>query len=89
MSRRMLVSTLSAAALSVAIASPALAAAPTYSGGPIYCTFAGEQRDMGLPFGESGQTSWTRKEINDTYRYWASVDQCDRGTLDMSAFTKD
>ena len=89
MSRRTLISTLAAAALSVAIAGPALAGPPTYSGGPIVCSLDGELRDMGFPFGWPDRTSWTRKEINDTYRFWVSADQCDPGTLDMSAFTQD
>ena len=89
MSRTTILSTLAAMALSAAIAGPAIAAAPTYSGGPIYCTLDGVQWDMGFPFGDPDQTSWTRKEINETYRYWVSAGQCDPGTLDLSAFTKD
>ena len=85
MSRRTLISTLAAAALSVAIAGPALGGAPTFSG-TIWCAQDGEPVDMGPNPPAAG---WTRKQINEYYRFYLSVGQCDKGSLDLSNMTKD
>jgi hypothetical protein len=86
MSRRTLVSTLAAAALSAAIAGPALAGAPTYSG-TILCAHDGEAVDMGpnVP----GAIGWTRKQVNEYFRTWTTNGWCDPGSLDLSRMTKD
>ncbi|CAN5734081.1 hypothetical protein BH23CHL8_BH23CHL8_31270 [soil metagenome] len=85
MSKRTFVSALAALALSTAIAGPALAGPPTYSG-TIWCTRDGEPVDMGPNPPASG---WTRKQVNEYYRFWVSTGQCDHGSLDLSNMTKD
>ena len=83
-SRTAFLSAVASIALSVAIAGPAVADPPTYSG-PITCTQAGAPWDMGV------YEQISKKEIAQFKRYWTSrnVAFCDKASVDTSGLVKD
>jgi hypothetical protein len=87
MSKKSVVSVIGTVSLLIgAVAGPTVAGSPTYSG-TIWCTVDGIDTDMGPQ--EGGAVGWTRKQINDYYRFYVNTGFCDSGSLDMSHLTKD